>query len=289
MGNTEFSFREEGAPLLSARLTGLALTSPNVSGLAAFYGDAMAYTGGWIDGDWKGWHSSGWLRIAEGAANALSYAAFAVDDEQQLAALRSRLSAAGLPFRDVDSPDFTGSSVLVADPDENTLLFGIEGPRAAQRINDEIVARLQHVVYASRDVPPMLHFYCGIVGFAPSDYVLDESGDLTSAFLRCSEEHHTLAVFRAPANRLDHFCYDVDDWGRIRDWGDRFAKRHITIRWGPGRHGPGNNLFLFVNDPDGNWVELSAELDRVPGAARVKRWLHEERTLNSWGPAFLRS
>jgi len=35
------------------------------------------------------------------------------------------------------------------------------------------------------------------------------------------------------------------------------------VKWGPGRHGPGNNLFVFIHDLDGNWVEVSAELEHV--------------------------
>ena len=75
----------------------------------------------------------------------------------------------------------------------------------------------------------------------------------------------------------------------IRDWADRFAERHIPLRWGPGRHGPGNNLFFFVTDPDGNWVEFSCDLEQVEGPRPVKTWAHEERTLNSWGAAYMRS
>ena len=44
-------------------------------------------------------------------------------------------------------------------------------------------------------------------------------------------------------------------------WGDRFVERHIKLDWGPGRHGPGNNLFAFITDPDG----LRIELLQVPG------------------------
>jgi hypothetical protein len=63
----------------------------------------------------------------------------------------------------------------------------------------------------------------------------------------------------------------------------------VPVKWGPGRHGPGNNLFLFVHDPDGNWVELSAEIEVVAPDRPLGFWPHEERTLNSWGSAPLRS
>jgi catechol 2,3-dioxygenase len=36
-------------------------------------------------------------------------------------------------------------------------------------------------------------------------------------------------------------------------------------------------------------VEISAELERVTPDRPVGAWLHEERTLNSWGRGVLRS
>jgi catechol 2,3-dioxygenase len=58
--------------------------------------------------------------------------------------------------------------------------------------------------------------------------------------------------------------------------------------WGPGRHGPGNNLFIFIEDPDGNWIEVSAELEIIHDRS-LHEWPHEERTLNLWGTAIMRS
>ena len=56
-------------------------------------------------------------------------------------------------------------------------------------------------------------------------------------------------------------------------WGDRFAKEHITIFFGPGRHGPGNNLFFMVVDADRNRLELSAELEITPAGQAPGNWL----------------
>jgi catechol-2,3-dioxygenase len=74
----------------------------------------------------------------------------------------------------------------------------------------------------------------------------------------------------------------------IRDWADRFAARGIPLMWGPGRHGPGNNLFIFIVDPDGNWIEMSTELEVIDDRP-VKKWPHTDRTLNLWGKGLLRA
>ena len=87
---------------------------------------------------------------------------------------------------------------------------------------------------------------------------------------------------------LDHHSYEAGEWDTIRDFADHFAARDIRLMWGPGRHGPGNNLFIFIEDPDGNWIEVSAELEVIRDRP-VKHWPHGERTLNLWGNAILRS
>jgi catechol 2,3-dioxygenase len=45
---------------------------------------------------------------------------------------------------------------------------------------------------------------------------------------------------------------------------------------------------VFIADADGNWIEVSAELEVIYDRP-TKEWPHEERTLNLWGPAILRS
>lgn len=276
------------APLLRAHLAGVALTSPDPHRLADFYASTMGYAGQWRDSGWSGQLDGRGLSIREGAENAIDHVVFALPDEHALADLTARLASASAPWREA-SPDMPGgASILLADPDGNRVVFAVTDRQDAAATGS-VPCRLQHIVFASDDMLAMVRFYCDILGFAPSDYVMDEDGDLTSAFLRCSREHHSLAVFRAPRKRLDHLCYDVADWLHIRDWADAFSKHRVVLRWGPGRHGPGDNLFFFVNDPDGNWLEFSAELEDVPGSRDIGSWPHEERTLNYWGSAFLRS
>jgi hypothetical protein len=122
-----------------------------------------------------------------------------------------------------------------------------------------------------------------------SDRVLEGSSDLSACFLRSDPEHHSFAAFRAPEARPDHHCYETNGWMDIRDWADRMGRLGIKLWWGPGRHGPGNNLFFMIEDPDGYKVEFSAELELMPRETPHRTWPHEERTLNLWGSAWMRS
>ena len=281
---------ERPSSALTARLDHLALRSVEPAALADFYGEAMGYeisaseTGGY---DLVGLDRR--LAIVAGTASGLAYAAFDASDHDELERLRRRLRAAAVFWRDVEN-DRLSNAIAIEDPDGNTVLFGVASDAAVAALPSMAPpARLQHVVVASRDAARMTSFYTDVVGFSLSDNVVGEEGDVRTSFMRCSPEHHSLAVFQAAENRLDHHCYETSNWNDIRDWGDRLADRRIRVQWGPGRHGPGNNLFLFFHDADGNWVELSAELEIVPHDRPVGVWQHEERTLNSWGPGKLRS
>ena len=45
---------------------------------------------------------------------------------------------------------------------------------------------------------------------------------------------------------------------------DRLGRFGWKIEAGVGRHGPGGNTFLYVRDPFGNRVEITADVARVP-------------------------
>ena len=45
----------------------------------------------------------------------------------------------------------------------------------------------------------------------------------------------------------------------------------------------------MVEDPDGNKVELSAELEHMHRHMPHRTWKHEDRTLNLWGNAWMRN
>jgi catechol 2,3-dioxygenase len=275
---------------LQGHLHHLQLFSSDPHGLATFYGRCLGMAVTPMRDSWLCQGPQRSLIIAPGTSGSLGFAAYAVADTTVLEALTERLRAAGIERQCCDTPLFATESVGFVDPDGHHFVFGVAAPEtAASGTAGALPARLQHVVLASSNAARMLHFYCDVVGFRLSDRVLDAAGELRTCFLRTDHEHHSLAIFQADSNRLDHHCYESADWNSIRDWGDHFASMHLPVEWGPGRHGPGNNLFVFVHDPDGNWVEISAELERVTPDRPVGAWLHEERTLNSWGRGVLRS
>jgi catechol 2,3-dioxygenase-like lactoylglutathione lyase family enzyme len=237
------------------------------------------------------------ILIGRGRPGAQPFMAFRLKTDDQLDAFRRHVISRRVESLASPTGVFARGAFAVRDPDGRLAVFGL--PRAdlpAPAQPEDVPAarlpgRLQHVVVASTALPAMLRFYEEALGFVASDYVFedDASGEPTAGFLRSDPEHHSFAAFRCPETRPDHHCYETTCWNDIRDWADHLAGLNIKLWWGPGRHGPGNNLFFMVKDPQGYLVEISAELEIVPDEVLKRSWRHEERTLNLWGSAFMRS
>lgn len=274
---------------LTATLHHLTLGTPDPAGLGDFYARALGYDVSARDGLVVARAAERHLGFTRGDGSTLAGAGYALPDADELDRLRRRIAAAGWSAEE-GATAFFSDAVTLRDPDGTRLSFGIPHDEfASGATGGALAARLQHVVVASRDPARTVRFFTEVLGFTLSDDVVDGDGGVRTSFLRCSHEHHSFAVFKAAEDRLDHHCYETTDWNMIRDWSDHMAREHIALEWGPGRHGPGNNLFVFIHDPDGNWVELSAELEIVAHDRAAGRWPHEERTLNSWGKGKLRS
>lgn len=224
------------------------------------------------------------LIIGKGARGTLARIAFATRDRRGLDAMKSRATQEGLSPRASSTP-LMQDAFAVTDPDGTEVVFGTALP-APQPAG--IKGPLQHLALATRRIEPIIDFYHGKLGFAVSDRIETEDGRLMSCFMRSNHEHHTVTVFVQDRQGMDHHAYETGEWNGIRDWCDHFAARGIPLFWGPGRHGPGNNLFAFIEDPDGNRIEISAELEVVHDRP-VKRWPHTEHTVNLWGRGLIRS
>ena len=286
------------SPVWLARLDHIRLDSDDPARLAAFYHEALGMAPTPLDdrtillqGNERR------IVIGSGAAGAQPYSAFALPDPARLDRAERVLAARGVALLPSPTPLFADGAFAVADPDGRLVVLGVPrqdlaGRDLADTPAAHLSGRLQHVVVASRDLSPMLRFYEEVLGFVVSDYVFDGEGAErvpTVGFFRSDPEHHSFAVFRCPETRPDHHCYEADSWNALRDWADHMARLRIPLWWGPGRHGPGNNLFFMVKDPHGYLVEISAELEIVPDGVEKRSWKHEERTLNLWGPGFMRS
>jgi catechol 2,3-dioxygenase len=255
--------------------------------LALFYSNVMDMDfNKQSDTEWRCEGPGRRMVFVPGENKKMAYAGMACRDREGLEALRSRVLSENIKISDSSSSYFEDGAFSLKDPDGNLLCFGIA--RFTDNKRKAIKGPIQHLTFASFDVERFRDFYCGKLGFRVTDQVLHDDGSLATCFTTSNHEHHTIACFKSDRKGVDHHSYEAGSWDYIRDWCDHFSDHDVSLMWGPGRHGPGNNLFVFIEDPDDNWIEVSAELEVVCDR-EIRDWPQAERTLNLWGNAILRS
>lgn len=265
----------------------IAMESSDPERLAKFYHSVMDMPDITSDGTtWRCEGSGRRIIIVPGQNKGFAYAGFTCRNNDALELLREHLSEVGVLTHPADNPFFDDTAFAIQDPDGNKICFGTAASESAT--SGRLIGPVQHLTFASLDVEAFQEFYAGKLGFDVTDRVLHTDGSLATCFTTANHEHHTIACFKSDRQGVDHHSYEAGEWSYIRDWCDHFAAHDIQLMWGPGRHGPGNNLFIFIEDPDGNWIEVSAELETIRGRP-VKEWPQSERTLNLWGKAIMRS
>ena len=193
-----------------------------------------------------------------------------------------------------DSGPDVGEVLSLIGPEGMTfeLYNMVDGGEAAPRAGIK-PRKLGHVAFNVQDVQKTVDFFVDMLGFRVSDWM----GDFF-AFLRCGPDHHTVNFVHGTRTKMHHVAFEAQDWTHIKDACDFLGARRIPILWGPGRHPVGHNLFTYHHNPDGQIVELYAELDQMTdeasGAFDPRPW-HEDNpqkpkvwtpgpfTSNLWG------
>ena len=201
-------------------------------------------------------------------------------------AVAQRLVAAGARAQRVDAGPSGGAGVA-AEVGGVCLSLRDPEPATAAPLEPSSVRprRLGHVNVLTPDPAGVVRVLIEGLGLRLSEQIGE-----AFFFLRVGSEHHNVGVRSGPTGGAHHVALEVHGWDSYRVLCDRLAGLGWTVEYGPGRHGPGHNLFVYVRDPaSGLRVELfsdMAHIDDEDGYA-PRRWeLHERRrTVNLWGPA----
>ena len=134
-----------------------------------------------------------------------------------------------------------------------------QDPSGVGRVPALRPTKLGHVAAFTPSLEPMQGFYQDLLGFRWSDTI----GDFF-VFLRCNADHHAanfLASTKSPACTTSPTRCATST--TCRRCSTTWRSNDYRLHWGPGRHGPGHNLFTYHRDPDGNTIELFTQLDSM--------------------------
>jgi catechol 2,3-dioxygenase len=225
------------------------------------------------------------LVLMEADEVAFHHVALEVDSKQTLEELADRLPAEGFPLADEPaSSSGVEAALRFQGPDGHVfeLLVGMRQDQPAAYATTGVrPIKFGHATIKSPNLEAMEDFLVRILGFRLSDRM----GDFFSWY-RCSPDHHGIAVVGSPAG-IHHYAFDVEGWPDIERLGDRLITEGRGFVYGPGRHGPGNNLFCYHLDPHGFMCEYSADLARIDCDATYEpgQWPVTAESANLWGPA----
>ena len=142
--------------------------------------------------------------------------------------------------------------------------------------------RLCHVGLNTPGLVQIVEFYTDVLGFRVSDRIEDQM-----VFLRCDRRHHAIVFNRADHASVHHVAYAMANVDDVMKGVSNLRARGWEPAWGPGRHGPGNNIFCYYRDPAGYVVELSSDLEYVEDEATHEPavWRRVPETADIWGTA----
>lgn len=186
---------------------------------------------------------------------------FRVFFEEDLDLAYQFFKSEGLPAEWVEVAH-QGRTLHVSDPIGTKIeLCATMETRERQYLNREIfkgahAQRLDHVQIFAPDAYALCEFYSRL-GFRNSEYLAHED-KLLGAFMYRKGTCLDLAIVENDGPCLHHFAYTVSESHNIFDACD-FAGIYgygTEVERGPGRHGPGGMLFVYLRDPDGHRIEI---------------------------------
>jgi catechol 2,3-dioxygenase-like lactoylglutathione lyase family enzyme len=197
------------------------------------------------------------LRQGEARCAALALQAPSGTDLREV---ERELAAKGFaPQRRSDSEPGTPDLVAFDGPEEICIEIAPERIGSGERSPKGVAPnRLGHVAFNVLDPKAAADFFVDVLGFRVSDWM----GDFF-AFLRCGPDHHTVNLLRGQRRKMHHVAFEARDWDHIKQACDLLGERGYPLVWGPGRHGIGHNIFIYHLTPDGQIMELYAELDQM--------------------------
>ncbi|MGH2850430.1 MAG: VOC family protein [Solirubrobacteraceae bacterium] len=226
------------------------------------------------------------VQLIAAAAAGLDHVGIEVEEERDLNRLRDALIADGAPILN-ETPQEAGlaEAIRVQGPEDLVLELYTSmarDPLSVEHYMPPLARRFGHVNIATRDRAESQRFLCDVLGFRVSDTL---GADIR--WLRCDRDHHGIALRQADENTMHHYAFELQDWGAIQRYADQLALLGKRLIWGPGRHGPGRNLYTYTPDPENAIVEGYADLLSIDDEANYEPIEWDERgaqALNLWGP-----
>jgi catechol 2,3-dioxygenase-like lactoylglutathione lyase family enzyme len=208
------------------------------------------------------------LSLTRAAAPAVSAVTFSGPEEE-----------IGRTERSFDVPG-GGRGYEIRGPENQAYRFIVETGRPEKIQDRDRPIQLTHAVINSTDVEASERFAVEKLGFKVSDRTAH------MRFVRCNRKHHALAYAKSQFASLNHIAFEMPSLDAVMRGIVRLREAGYEPVWGPGRHGPGNNVFGYFIAPFGGIVEYTAEVSEVGDDYKVgspEDWKWPPGRIDHWG------
>jgi catechol 2,3-dioxygenase-like lactoylglutathione lyase family enzyme len=201
------------------------------------------------------------LGLHRGAQPAVIRVTFDVASRSDVDELQRRIAAAGArptALAVLTTPG-GGYGFGCKDPDGRNLVFVCEVADHADGADQpDRPRKIVHVNLNARDFDASLAFFTGALGF----HIIDDNAPLW--FLHCANSDHcSIVLCKTNLPTLNHIAFDMADFDSVMRGLGRMKDNGYPTEWGPGRHGPGDNVFAYFCGPDEVPLEYAAEILQV--------------------------
>lgn len=160
-------------------------------------------------------------------------------------------------------------------------------PRNGSRANNRIGGyeravpdHLGHLGVFTPNMDEMADFYIKRLGFTLSDSIKG-----FGRFVRApgSINHHNLLVAFRPTPGMQHLSLRVNDIDELGVGIGQMERGGWARAWGPGRHRPGSDMFVFFRNPAGSFVEYHCDEDFITDVTQWTPREFEAQGMQHWG------
>ena len=257
------------------RLRSVELELPDVDRAADFLGGAWGLLPAGSSGGTQFFRGTGThpyiLSITKASAPAVGAITFSGSE--------SELARIGSPNTTYDVPG-GGRGFEIRGPEAQNYRFIVETSAVPALTDKDKPIQLTHAVLNTVDQDAAERFAVEKLGFIVSDRTAH------MRFLRCNRKHHCVAYAKAALPSLNHIAFEMSGVDAVMRGIARLRDAGYEAVWGPGRHGPGNNVFGYFIAPYGGVVEYTAEVSEVGDDYRVgtpEDWKWPPGRIDHWG------
>lgn len=271
---------------LISQLAHVKVVTPRIEDSLFFYKEVLGLEESGRDGGsvyLRGWgeHFYHSLELVEGAQPALTHIGWRAQGPEQLERAVARIEAAGAGIGWFDGNAGHGKAYRYRSPGghEHHLFWDVtrfkaEGdltplfPNRPQRFRPRGVAArsIDHVTVATANPEKDANWYRDTLGHRYMEATVADPEANFGEFVVfgmttvCERSHDMglVADFSGAQGRVNHIAYWVDQREELRRAADVLLDAGIAIEFGPGRHGMGEQDYLYCREPGGLRIELNS-------------------------------